>query len=151
MPVTEPSEDEDREPEALGPKMVAEGSPSSQETESELPVSTEVARHRSEAAQVEVSAVVASSHPLSVYGGIQVDETVLYDLAEAIRSGSFPMLIGHDIRRPLNSTILDSQVRQRSDGYKEVWIKFTVDAEPWAQFADEIAAVGAPGGFSYAF
>jgi hypothetical protein len=42
-------------------------------------------------------------------------------------------------------------VRQRSDGYKEVWIKFTVDAEPWAQFADEIAAVGAPGGFSYAF
>jgi hypothetical protein len=91
--VTEPSEDEDREPEALGPKMVAEGSPSSQETESELPVSTEVARHRSEAAQVEVSAVVASSHPLSVYGGIQVDETVLYDLAEAIRSGSFPMLI----------------------------------------------------------
>ena len=60
------------------------------------------------------------------------------------------MLIGHDIRRPLNPTVLDAQVRQRPDGYKEVWIRFTVDADAWAQFEEELATSGAPGGFSFA-
>ena len=60
------------------------------------------------------------------------------------------MLIGHDIRRPLNPTVLDADVRQRPDGYKEVRMRFTVDAEAWAQFQEERAASGAPGGFSFA-
>jgi predicted RNase H-like HicB family nuclease len=100
---------------------------------------------------VEVEAVVATDHPLPTYGGVRVDESVLYDLAEAIRSGSLPMLVGHDIRRPLNPTILDAQVRGRSDGYKDVWIRFTVDANAWTEFEEELAASGAPGGFSFAF
>ena len=61
------------------------------------------------------------------------------------------MLIGHDIRKPLNPTILDAQVRERSDGYKEAWIRFTVDANAWAQFEEGLAASGVPGGFSFAF
>ena len=61
------------------------------------------------------------------------------------------MLIGHDIRRPLNPSILDVQVRQRPEGYKEVWIRFSVDADAWTQFEEERAASGAPGGFSFAF
>jgi hypothetical protein len=101
--------------------------------------------------RVEVEAIVATSHPVSAYGGIQLDESVLHDIAEAIRSGSLPMLIGHDIRRPLNPTVLDAQVRQRPDGYKEVRIRFSVDADAWAQFEQELAASGAPGGFSFAF
>lgn len=100
---------------------------------------------------VEVEAVVATDQPLPAYGGVRVDESVLYDLTEAIRSGSLPMLVGHDIRRPLNPTILDAQVRGRSDGYKEAWIRFTVDADAWAEFEEELAASGAPGGFSFAF
>ena len=105
---------------------------------------------RSGARRVEVEAIVATDHPLPAYGGIRVDESVLHDIAEAIRSGSLPMLIGHDIRRPLNPTVLDAQVRQKPDGYKEVWIKFTVEAEAWAQFEGELPASGAPGGFSFA-
>jgi hypothetical protein len=100
---------------------------------------------------VEVEAVVATDQPLPAYGGVRVDESVLYDLTEAICSGSLPMLVGHDIRRPLNPTILDAQVRGRSDGYREVWIRFTVDAGAWAEFEEELAASGAPGGFSFAF
>ena len=100
---------------------------------------------------VEIEAVVATDQPLPAYGGIRLDESVLYDLAEAIKSGSLPMLIGHDLRRPLNPTILDAHVRERSDGYKEVWIRFTVDGNAWAEFQGELAASGAPGGFSFAF
>jgi predicted RNase H-like HicB family nuclease len=100
---------------------------------------------------VEIEAVVATNHPLPAYGGVRVDESVLYELVKAIRSGSLPMLIGHDIRRPLSPTILDARVRERSDGYKEVWIRFTVDASAWAQFEEDLAASAAPGGFSFAF
>lgn len=100
---------------------------------------------------VEVEGVVATDQPLSAYGGVQLDESVLYDLAEAIQSGSLPMFIGHDIRKPLSPTILDARVRERSDGYKEVWIRFTVDADAWAEFEGNLAASGAPGGFSFAF
>ena len=100
---------------------------------------------------MEVDAIVATDQPVSAYGGIRLGESALHDVAEAIRSGSLPMLIEHDIRRPLNPAILDTQVRQRSDGYKEVWIRFAVDADAWAQFEAELAASGAPGGFSFAF
>jgi hypothetical protein len=113
-------------------------------------VSTVGPEHHSGARRVEVEAIVATDQPLAAYGGIRVDESMLHDIAEAVRSGSLPMLIGHDIRRPLNPTVLDAQVRQNSDGYKEVWIRFTVDADAWAQFEEELAASGAPGGFSFA-
>lgn len=101
------------------------------------------------ARRVEVDAVVATDHPLPAYGGVRISEKVLRDLAQAIRSGSLPMRIGHDIRRPLNPTVLDAKVRQRPDGYKEVWIRFSIDADEWAQFESERAATGAPGGFSF--
>jgi hypothetical protein len=114
-------------------------------------MSIEEPEHNSGSRGVEVEAVVTTSQPVSAYGGIQLDESVLQDIADAIRSGSLPMLIGHDIRRPLNPTILDAQVRQRPDGYKEVWIRFSVDANVWAEFEEELAASGAPGGFSFAF
>jgi hypothetical protein len=114
-------------------------------------VSIQEPDHHSASDRVEVEAIVTTSQPVPAYGGVQLDESVLYDIAEAIRSGSLPMLIGHDIRRPLNPTILDVQVRQRPDGYKEVWIRFIVDADAWAQFEEERAAFGAPGGFSFAF
>jgi hypothetical protein len=118
--------------------------------EASSPVSTVGPEHHSGAPRVEVEAIVATDQPLPAYGGVRVDESVLHDLAEAIRSGSLPMLIGHDIRRPLSPTVLDAQVRQKPDGYKEVWIKFTVNADAWAQFGEELAASGAPGGFSFA-
>ncbi|HUK71649.1 MAG TPA: hypothetical protein VLW50_23260, partial [Streptosporangiaceae bacterium] len=98
---------------------------------------------------VEVEAIVATDHPLAAYGGVRIDEAVLQDLADAIRSGSFPMFIGHDIRRPLEPTVLDARVRQRPDGYKEVWIMFSVNADDWKQFERERVASGAPGGFSF--
>lgn len=42
-------------------------------------------------------------------------------------------------------------MRQRPAGYKEVWIRFSVDADAWKRFEAELAASGAPGGFSFAF
>ena len=113
-------------------------------------MSTVGPEHDPNAGRVEVEGIVATDQPLSAYGGIRVDETVLHDLAEALRSGSLPMLLSHDIRRPLNAVVLDSEVRERPDGYKEVWIRFTVQADAWAQYQEELAAFSVPGGFSFA-
>lgn len=71
-------------------------------------MSTEGPEHDSGTRRIEVEAIVATGHPVPAYGGIQLDESALNDIAGAIRSGSLPMLIGHDIRRPLNPTVLDA-------------------------------------------
>ena len=100
--------------------------------------------------RVEVDAIVATDHPLSAYGGIRIADRVLHELADGIRSGALPMLVEHDIRRPLRPHILDVQVRSRPDGFKEVWVRFTVEASAWAEFNTEVETAGGPGGFSFA-
>jgi hypothetical protein len=98
--------------------------------------------------KVEVEAIVATSHPIAAYGGVRFDDTVLIKLADAILSGELPMLLQHDIRRPLDPEILDARVRDRPDGYKEVWIRFLVDEGIWEEFDQARIAADAPGGFS---
>lgn len=57
------------------------------------------------------------------------------------------MLANHDLCRAMDAVVLDAQVRDRSDGYKELWARFRVDEEQWVKFDQE--AAGAPGGFSF--
>jgi len=98
---------------------------------------------------VEVEAIVATSHPIPAYGGVQLGENVLQEMAGALRSGRLPMLAQHDLRRAINAVVLDARVRHRSDGYKELRARFRVDGEQWAKFEQERLAAGAPGGFSF--
>lgn len=76
-------------------------------------------------------------------------DNVLDEMADALRAGRLPMVVQHDLRRRLDAVVLEAQVRDRSDGYKELWTRFLVDREQWATFEKERAHAGAPGGFSF--
>lgn len=98
---------------------------------------------------VEVEAIITTSHPMPAYGGVQLDGRVLNQMAAALRSGALPMLMHHDLRRPLDAQVLDARVRDRRDGYQEVWARFVVDVDKWEAVEREREAVSAPGGFSF--
>lgn len=102
-----------------------------------------------EPTQVEVEAIIATSHPVEKYGGVQLADSVLDQIAGALRAGELPMLIGHDLRRPLTSRVLDAAVRERPDGFKEVWARIVVDRRSWEEYERDRDAAGAPGGFSF--
>lgn len=100
--------------------------------------------------RVEIEAIVATSRPLPAYGGVQLADPVLEALALALRLGRIPMLVQHDVRRPMDAIVLEAEVREARDGYKEVWVHLDVDATDWETFDRERIAAGAPGGFSFA-
>lgn len=92
--------------------------------------------------------VVATTHPLEVYGGIRLTVEVLEDIAHSLRSGA-PMLAHHDARRPIDTRNPEAGVRQRSDGEYEVWISVEIDDDAWSEYEAEVAGAGAPGGISF--
>lgn len=102
-----------------------------------------------EPTQLEVEAIIATSHPVEKYGGVQLADAVLEQIASAPRAGELPMLIGHDLRRPLTSRVLDAVVRERADGFKEVWARIVVERREWEEYKRDREAIGAPGGFSF--
>ena len=87
---------------------------------------------------------------MPAYGGVRLGEELLARIANEIRSGRVPMVMQHDIRRPLDATIRDAGVRPTPDGFSEVWIRFEVDAAAWNEYEQETKAAGVPGGFSFA-
>lgn len=103
----------------------------------------------SELGTVRIRSRVATTHPIAAYGGIQLSESVLHDMAKALRTGAVPMHVGHDIRRPLATSNVDAGVEKLEDGYLAVWAEFDVDADAWAEFEAERDASGAPGGISF--
>jgi hypothetical protein len=88
---------------------------------------------------------------MSAYGGIRLADAVLVRIADELRSRRVPMIMEHDIRRPLGATIRDAEVRSTPDGFKEVWIRFAVDAASWEEYQREAEEAGVAGGFSFAF
>jgi hypothetical protein len=101
--------------------------------------------------RVRVTAIIATDHPVAAYGGIQLSREALEEIADAVRSNRFPMLVQHDATRPLNAHVIDSQVRERADGHCEVWAEFDADREAWESYERDRDAAGAPGGMSIAF
>jgi hypothetical protein len=92
---------------------------------------------------------IASDHPLSAYGGIQLSGRVLEQIAEAVRSETIPMVINHDHARPLNARCLRVEIVEQPDGYKAVEAIHEVDSEAWDSFQNELGALGTPGGMSF--
>jgi hypothetical protein len=74
---------------------------------------------------------------------------MLEELAEGVRSGTIPMHLHHDIRRPLHISNVESGVRQRPDGEWEAWATYEVPAAEWDDYARELDDLGAPGGMSF--
>lgn len=92
---------------------------------------------------------VATTHPLSVYGGIVLAEGALQSMAEQLRLGNMPMNFNHNIDQPISAVVLDAGTERMDDGHIAVWVEFDVPEEEWDVVTRELAAAGAPGGFSF--
>lgn len=98
---------------------------------------------------VRKSSVLATTHAIGAYGGIQFDREAMEALADAVRTGRLPFRFNHDARRVIPAKNIVTGVRERSDGEWEAWAEYDVPAAQWAEWEDELAASGAPGGMSF--
>lgn len=94
---------------------------------------------------IRVHSVVASSHPLEAYGGIQLSEEVIRELAAATGRGEVPMNIGHNLARPLRVSNVTSNTDRSDDGYLQALIAFDVEEELWEPYQRELRAAGISG------
>jgi hypothetical protein len=94
---------------------------------------------------------VVTSHQIDAYGGFQLSEDQVEDVAATIGRGELPMHFGHDISRPLDVITLGTGVERLPDGHLAAWVEFDVDEDAWAVYEAECEAVGAPGGMSVSF
>jgi hypothetical protein len=101
-------------------------------------------------ATVRIRARVTTTHPVAAYGGIQLSEDVVRDIAAAIASGDMPMLFNHDLSRPMHTSNVVAGVEPTEDGYLAAWAEFDVEQSAWEAFEAERDALGAPGGMSFA-
>jgi hypothetical protein len=88
----------------------------------------------------------AITHPISTYRLIQLRRQVLDQVATAVASGAMPMLLGHDISRPVAVADVQTGIEQLNDDHFAVWAEFDVDADVWAAHESVVVAAGAPGG-----
>lgn len=94
---------------------------------------------------VRAHGVLASSRPMEAYGGLQLSEEMIRELAAATGRGEVPMNIGHDLRRPLHISNVTGGTSRSGDGYLQAWVQFDVDEEPWEEYQQELRAAGVPG------
>ncbi|MFI0794102.1 hypothetical protein ACH4OY_15650 [Micromonospora rubida] len=97
---------------------------------------------------VRVRARVATTHAIPAYGGVQLAESALHQMAEAI-AGGLPMRFQHDLARPIAPMNVTAGVEQMEDGELAVWTEFDIDEEVWGRLEAERLEAGAPGGFSF--
>ncbi len=97
---------------------------------------------------VRVRSRLATSHPIPAYGGIQLGEETLADVARAMSDGTIPMHFGHDITRPVRISRVVAGIERLDDGFLAVWAEFDVDSRDWDIVRDEFKAGGVPGGMS---
>lgn len=95
-----------------------------------------------------VRVVLATSHPIAAYGGVQFSEDAIQGIAEAFASGSAPMRFSHDLTRPVQFQNIDSGTERLADGNLAAWAEFDVDSGIWDAYQREVAEAGAPGGMS---
>lgn len=96
-------------------------------------------------ARVRPKAIMASSRPITAYGGIQLPEHVIRELAEATARGEMPMSIGHDAARPLATYNVSAGVQRSDDGYLQAWAEFDVEEGAWNCYQEELRAAGIDG------
>lgn len=95
-----------------------------------------------------VTAVLATTEPMSVYGGVRLAPEALESIAQSLRSQSTPTRLFHDAREPIDVENVDAEIRQRPDGEYELWAEFDAEEEGWARYEAEREAHDAPGGLS---
>jgi hypothetical protein len=96
-----------------------------------------------------VTTRVATSHPIPAYGGVRLADAVLDQIAAAMRAGTMPVVVNHDVLQDLGARCVNVVVVELPDGFKAVDAELDVDARAWDIFEAATIAAGAPGGMSF--
>lgn len=91
---------------------------------------------------VALEAVVTTTHRVEKYGGVQLAEGALQQIADALNSGTLPMIGHHDWTKPIRTRDLEASVVALGDGEKAVRLIGLVHQDDWD-------AVGQIGGMSF--
>ncbi|MBB1034462.1 hypothetical protein G6031_08675 [Dietzia sp. CQ4] len=94
---------------------------------------------------VRTHGILASSRPVEAYGGMQLAEETIEELAQVVRSGTIPVSIAHDSARPVSVSNVDSGTRRNDEGYLEAWVEFDVDETRWEAYQSAVRAAGIDG------
>lgn len=94
--------------------------------------------------------VVATNRPIEAYGGVQLSEKVLEQLAEQLRGNLLPLVNNHDPMQQWEAQCLSAVVIDLPDGAKAVEAEFEVDATDWGALEADWVSINAPGGISFA-
>lgn len=82
-------------------------------------------------AKIRIQGVVATTHPMGVYGGVSFPETVIQTLADGINDGSIPLALQHDPRSRLDAQVIEAVVDRSDDGHLQVVATYEVDEAEW--------------------
>lgn len=96
-----------------------------------------------------VESIVATTDPVSAYGGFRLRRQQLEEMARSLNSQSVPMRMFHDARKPLRVENVDASVQQRPDGEYILRVDFDLDEDDWTRFEAEWRDRGGPGGMSF--
>jgi hypothetical protein len=92
---------------------------------------------------------VATTHPISAYGGLQLAESAVRQIADEMAAGKIPMQHNHDLSRPSSAVIIATGVEPTEDGHLAAWVEFDIDEDEWELYEQEKREAGAPGGMSF--
>src|SRR6266436_4961718 len=90
-----------------------------------------------------IKGFIASTNPVTSYGGVALPEEAMYRIAKEIRDGNMPMHAHHDERHLLNPHLLVVDLRRTDTNHLGVWIEFDIEEQEWEQY-------GSLNGFSIA-
>jgi hypothetical protein len=91
---------------------------------------------------VALEAIVATTHRVEKYGGVQLAESALQQIVDALNAGTLPMIGHHDWTKPIRTRDLEASIVELTDGEKGVRLVGLVHQDDWD-------AAGQIGGMSF--
>ncbi len=91
---------------------------------------------------VEFDAIIATSHRVEKYGGVQLADPALLQIVDALNSGQLPMIGNHDWTKPIRTRDIEAFLVTLADGERAVRLSGLAVQEDWD-------AVGTIGGVSF--
>lgn len=85
---------------------------------------------------------MATTHRVEKYGGVQLAESALQQIADALNAGTLPMIGHHDWTKPVRTRDLEASIVALADGERAVRLVGLVHQDDWD-------AVGQIGGMSF--
>jgi len=91
---------------------------------------------------VALEVIVATTHRVEKYGGVQLAESALQQIVDALNAGTLPMIGHHDWTKPIRTRDLEASIVELTDGEKAVRLVGLVHQDDWE-------AAGQIGGMSF--